>query len=89
MLLDLIKMNAVLMQKQREQQEFDGMTCIIETEEDFAAAARLFTTLHGESGGHVTKLTRKEAELIDAIRYLHLEEVTIPQMKSATGWSYV
>lgn len=88
MLLDLIKTNAVLMQKQREQQEVDGMTCIIATEEDFTAAARLFAALHGESGGQVTKLTRKEAELIDAIRDMHLEEVTIAQMQSATGWSH-
>lgn len=74
MLFDLIKTNAVLMQKQRVQQEVDGMICVIATEEDFAAAARLFAALHGESGGQVTKLTRKEAELIDAIRDLHLEK---------------
>ncbi len=88
MLLDLIKTNAILMQKQREIREVDGMSCVVAIEEDFSVAARLFAALHGESGGQVTKLTRKEAELIDAIRDLHLEEVTIAQMQSATGWSH-
>lgn len=88
MLLDLIKTNAVLMQKQRDMSEVDGMSCVIATEEDFFAASRLFAALHGDSGGQVTKLTRKEAELIDALRDMHLEEMTIAQLQTATSWSH-
>ncbi|HWQ65904.1 MAG TPA: hypothetical protein VN372_03420 [Methanospirillum sp.] len=87
MLLDLIKTNAALKQHQRESSMVDEMTCVIATREDFDEAARLFQALNGETGGQVTKLTRKEAELIDAIRLMDQYEMTITQLQKATRWS--
>ncbi len=87
MLLDLIKTNAALKQHQRESQVIDDMTCVIATREDFDEAARLFQALNGETGGQVTKLTRKEAELIESIRLLNMQEMTITQLQKETGWS--
>ena len=87
MLLDLIKTNAALRQHQRQSGEVDGMRYIVATREDFTEAARLFQALNGETGGQVTKLTRKEAELIESIKSLNLQEMTITQLQKATGWS--
>lgn len=87
MLLDLIKTQAALRQYQRESGEVDGMRYIVATREDFTEAARLFQALNGETGGQITKLTRKEAELIESIKALNLQEMTITQLQKATGWT--
>ncbi|HWQ66320.1 MAG TPA: hypothetical protein VN372_05555 [Methanospirillum sp.] len=85
--IDLIKTNAALRQHQRQLGEVDGMLYSVATREDFTEAARLFQALNGETGGQVTKLTRKEAELIESIQSLNLQEMTITQLQKATGWS--
>jgi len=87
MLLDLIKANAVLRQHQREKEEIDQMVCVIAAENDFYEAARLFEALNGETGGQATKLTKKEAQLIEAIRELRQDEFTISQLQRVTGWA--
>ena len=87
MLLDLIRTSASLRQHQRQREEVDEMVCIMATEEDFCDASRLYEALNGETGGQVTKLTKKEALLIDAIRSMKMDEVTIAQMQKTTGWS--
>ncbi len=88
MLIDLIRTHAIMNQFQRERQEIGGVTCVTATMEDFSRARSLYIKLCGESGGQTTKLTRKEAELITAIRNLDREEVTIPQLQRFTGLSY-
>ncbi len=88
MLLDLVKCQAVLMQHQRERSEVGTMTCITATVDDFRKACRLYTALNGKSGGQQSKLTRKESELLDAIRSRGQSEITIAEMQHITGWSY-
>lgn len=87
MLLDLIKTQAALRQFQRESGEVDGMKFVVANRDDFIEAARLYQALNGETGGQITKLTRKEAELIESIKALNLQEMTITQLQKATGWS--
>jgi hypothetical protein len=64
------------------------MRCITATGEDFRRACQLYAKLNGESGGQQSKLTRKESELVDAIRSKEQSEVTISEMQHVTGWSY-
>lgn len=88
MLLDLVKCHAVLMQHQRDRTESGNMICITATVEDFRKACRLYTALNGKSGGQQSKLTRKESDLLDAIRSRGQGEITITEMQHITGWSY-
>jgi len=87
MLLDLVKAHAVLMQHQRERTEAGNMVVISATVEDFRQACRLYTALNGKSGGQQSKLTRKESELVDAIRTHGRGEVTISELQHITGKS--
>lgn len=88
MLLDLVKCHAVLMQHQRDRAESGNMVCITATVDDFRQACRLYTALNGKSGGQQSKLTRKESELLNAIRSRGQSEITIAEMQHITGWSY-
>ncbi len=88
MLLDLVRAHASLMQYQRERHEAGKMICITATIEDFRQACRLYTKLNGESGGQQSKLTRKESELVDAIRSVGQSEITITEMQRITSWSH-
>ena len=87
MLLDLIKTNAALMQFQRERRSVDGTEYIIASMDDFNQAVRLYDALNGDTGGQITKLTRNEASLIDAIRTLNQEELTVLDIQRVTGWT--
>ncbi|HNW80535.1 MAG TPA: hypothetical protein PLM60_04560 [Methanoregulaceae archaeon] len=87
MLLDLIKANAVLRFMQREQIMSGRIRCLMATLEDFDEAARLYGLLNGTSGGQETKLTRKEADLLQTIREGDWGEFTIPQLQRVTGLS--
>ncbi len=87
MLLDLIKTHAILMQFQRERTIRDGMVCISATIDDFSEAVRLYDALHGETGGQSTKLTRREATLINSIEKMGLVEMTVPELQRITGWA--
>ncbi len=87
MLLDLIKTNAALMQFQRERKTVDGVEYIIATRDDFDQAVRLYNALNGDTGGQITKLTRNESTLIDAIRALNQEEFTVLDIQRVTGWT--
>ncbi|MDD1730474.1 MAG: hypothetical protein LUQ50_15575, partial [Methanospirillum sp.] len=88
MLLDLVRAHAVLMQHQRVHVETDDSIQIYATEDDFSAAQRLYTALNSTSGSLESKLTRREADLIEAIRSHGAGEVTIPDMQHITGWSF-
>ena len=87
MLIDLIRAYAVLRQMQRRREVVDGMPVIFADLSDFHAAASLYQRLNGEAGGQSTKLTRREAELIRAIRVTGLSEITVTQMQRETTWS--
>ena len=87
MLIDLIRAYAVLYQMQRRREVVDGMPVIFAERSDFDRAASLYERLNGEAGGQSTKLTRREAALIKAIRETGYSEITVTQMQQATGWS--
>lgn len=87
MLLDLIKANTLFRFMQRETRDVNGVACITATREDFREAARLYGLLHGAAGGQTSKLTRREAELLDLISGAEWPEFTIPMLQRATGWS--
>ena len=87
MLLDLIRSFAALRQLQRESSVVEGMVSVQADETDFSDAARLYELLNGITGGQVTKLTKREAELIAAIRTIDQSEITIPQMQRQTKWA--
>lgn len=87
MLLDLIRSHAALMQYQRERREVDGITCIMATTEDFKAASRLFLALNSTCGSQMNKLTRQEADLLEAIRSMGRTEMTCTDLQRATGFS--
>ena len=87
MLLDLIKAHAVLWFMQREQIMSGRIRCLIATRRDFDEAARLYGLLNGTSGGQETKLTRREADLLETIRKGDWGEFTIPQLQRVTGLS--
>ncbi|MFA5296305.1 MAG: hypothetical protein WC382_12435 [Methanoregulaceae archaeon] len=89
MLYDLIKGHAVLSFLQREQKTArNGTLCISATEEDFSAANEIFTRLNGTAGGQESKMTRRESDLVAAIRQAQQDEVTVQDLQKLTGWSY-
>ena len=88
MLLDIIRAHAVLMQHQREYEEYNGISCIIATVEDFKVASKLFQALNGESGGQMSKLTRSESDLVSFLHDSYKNEIKISEMQEMTGKSY-
>ncbi len=88
MLLDLIRSHTILRQARREETMEDGVRCIIATDEDFAGAARLYASLNGECGGQMTKLTRRESELLESIQTLGQTEFSVREMQQICGFSY-
>ena len=89
MLYDLIKSHAALFFMQRRQKiARDGTTCIYADETDFAAANEVFTLLNGTGRWQETKLTRREAGLLDAVREADQLEYTVQDLQRLTGWSY-
>jgi len=88
MLIDLVRAHAALMQYQRDRTEASQMICVTATIEDFRRACQLYSKLNGESGGQQSKLTRKESELVEAIRSRGQGEITIAEMQHITGWSH-
>lgn len=85
MLLDIIHARAAMMQKQRSVIEHAGYLCVAATEEDFQIAADLYSELTGETGGQLTKMTRKEATVVSHIVRLNRKEFTIHDIQSASG----
>jgi hypothetical protein len=89
MLYDLIKSHAALffMQRQKKTSE-DGMLCVYADEADFSAANDVYTLLNGTAGGQETKLTRREADLLEALREADQIEYTVQDMQKLTGGAY-
>ena len=89
MLYDLIKSHAALFFMQRRQKIVkDGTSCIYADETDFAAANEVFTLLNGTAGGQESKMTRREADLLAAIREADQLEYSIQDLQRLTGSSY-
>jgi hypothetical protein len=89
MLYDLIKSHAALFFMQRKKKTSgDGMLCVYADEADFAAANDVYTLLNGTAGGQETKLTRREAGLLDAIQEADQTEYSIQDLQRLTGASY-
>jgi hypothetical protein len=88
MLIDLIRSNAILKQYQRKQEEINGTHVVYADVEDFETAKDLYNRLNQESGGQGSKLTRKESELIKAIRKSRLSEFSTQQLQTYTGFSH-
>jgi len=87
MLLDIIHARAAMMQYQRSCVEHAGLLCVAATEDDFRYAADLYCILTGENGGQLTKMTRKESEIVAAIVKLDQIEFTITDLQKITGLS--
>jgi len=85
MLLDIIHARAAMMQKQRSVIEHAGYLCVAATEEDFQVAADLYGDLTGESGGQLTKMTRKEADIVSQIVKLNRKEFTTHDIQAISG----
>ncbi len=87
MLLDLIRTHAAIHQFQRDKTLINGISCVVATVRDFEKAAELFVALNGKTGGQGTKLTRREAGLIDILSTYGQSEITIAQMQRISGWT--
>jgi hypothetical protein len=87
MLLDLIKANAVLRFAQREQVMSGRIRCLVATMEDFEEAARLYRLLNGTAGGQTTKLTKREASLLEVIAEKNWPEFTTTMLQKESGMS--
>ncbi|HWQ64814.1 MAG TPA: hypothetical protein VN429_10395 [Methanospirillum sp.] len=85
MLLDLVRTNAALNQRQRETKTIGSVTCVIADRTDFVEAARLFAMLNGETGAQANKLTKRESKLIGILSSMNQSEVTIGDLQHASG----
>ncbi|PWR75449.1 hypothetical protein ACKUB1_09085 [Methanospirillum stamsii] len=88
MLLDLIKSIAALFQFQREKTVISGRDVVFASIDDFHYASQIYLALNSDSGGQMTKLTRNESGLVDAIRDSGKDELSIEEMQQLTGRSY-
>ena len=69
MLYDMVKSHAALFFMQRKKKTSgDGTSCVYADEADFTSANEVFTLLNGTAGGQESKMTRREADLLGAIR---------------------
>ena len=84
MLFDLIKACALLHRFQRE--TYDGG--IRADRSDFAAAARIYAAINGESGGQETKLTKNESAALATVETMGWEQFTVRMLQDALGLSY-
>jgi len=85
MLFDLIKCHARLFSLQRDRDADGG---VIAREEDFVAAAKLFSALAGTAGSQEMKLTKNEAAAIATVARMGIDMFTIRELQSALGLSY-
>jgi len=85
MLFDLIKCRARLFSLQRDR---DGDGAVIAREEDFSAAAKLYSALNGTAGGQETKLTKNEAAALATVGSMGVAVFTVRELQNALGLSY-
>jgi len=85
MLFDLIKCHTRLFSLQRDRDADGG---VIAREEDFVAAAKLFSALSGTAGSQEMKLTKNEAAAIATVARMGIDMFTIRELQSALGLSY-
>ena len=88
MLYDMVKSHAALFFMQRKKKTSgDGTSCVYADEADFTSANEVFTLLNGTAGGQESKMTRREADLLGAIREADQLEYTIQDLQRLTGSS--
>ena len=83
-LFDLIKASALLHRFQREEYD-DGIRADLD---DFAAAARVYAAINGDTGGQETKMTKNEAAALATVATMGWEQFTIRMLQEALGLSY-
>ena len=89
MLLDMTSSYAVLNFCQRAQRVLpDGTIELVATEQDFLAAARLFTALDTTGGGQTSKLLKNERVLIDTVIRMKVTEFTISELQKWLGLTH-
>jgi len=89
MLLDMTSSYASLNFRQREQRVLpDGTIELVATEQDFLAAARLFTALDTTGGGQTSKLLKSEKLLIDTVVTMSVQEFTVNDLQKWLGLSH-
>ncbi len=81
MLLDLVRSGALMYQFQRKRVEIGGIIEIEAEIEDFKRAQEIYHLLNGTCGAQMTKMTRTEQMLIDAIRASGKTEFTVKEMQ--------
>ncbi|MCX6688772.1 MAG: hypothetical protein NTZ39_03635 [Methanoregula sp.] len=86
MLLDMTSSYAALNFRQRESRVLpDGTIELVATEQDFLAAARLFTALDTTGGGQTSKLLKNERVLIDTVIRMKVTEFTVTELQKWLG----
>ena len=88
MLLDLIKSIACIHQFQRERKLENGTEVIFANSSDFRYASEIYHALNGESGSQISKLTRSESELIQAIQRSGRYEFSMNELQNLIDKSY-
>jgi len=89
MLLDMIRSFASLAFMQRPQRILaDGTIQIDANEQDFSAAARLFTSLDSTGGGQTSKLLKSEKQLIDTVITMKVVDYTVSDLQKWMGFSH-
>jgi len=89
MLLDMTSSYASLNFRQREQRVLpDGTIELVATEQDFLAAARLFTALDTTGGGQTSKLLKNERVLIDTVTCMKVTEFTVTELQKWMGTTH-
>lgn len=90
MLLDMIKSVARLRLRQRDRRTLpDGTVRIYATEADFTTAAAVFEALHGSSGGQESKMTKREADILDLIVKADLERFDVATIQDLSKLDYL
>ncbi|MCX6698083.1 MAG: hypothetical protein NTV84_11175, partial [Methanoregula sp.] len=85
-LLDMTSSYAALNVRQRESRGLpDGTIELVATEQDFLAAARLFTALDTTGGGQTSKLLKSERTLIDTVMTMNVKEFTVNELQKWMG----
>lgn len=81
MLLDLVRSIALLFQYQRERVEIGTMIEVQAEIQDFEKAREIYLLLNGDCGGQMTKMTRTEQLLVNAIRSTGKTEFTVKELQ--------
>lgn len=88
MLLDLIKSITCIHQFQRERTEINGTSVVYSNTQDFSKACSIYQALNGESGSQMSKLTRSESALVEAIVKSGMYEFSMKELQKLVDKPY-